>query len=192
MAEARGGTSAPSRWSSVQLRSAIGHSSRHIPASSKTLREHVFISEILQEGWFGRDQRIEVLRSEVDDSGYDLVLECGGIVRHIQLKSSRFDATTASQTVNLSLAEKPAGCVLWPLWEEDQLAGRMKFRYLFFGGGPRKRLPDIHCFPVGKHSKGDSMGVKKERPAIRVIRKSQFQEIPDIKTLLEVLFGTRP
>jgi hypothetical protein len=158
----------------------------------ENMREHVFISHILQEAWFSRDQRVKVLRSEVDDSGYDLVFECGGIVRHIQLKSSRIDATTASQTVNLSLAEKPAGCVLWLLWEEDQIGGRMKFGYLFFGGGPRERLPDVRGFPVGRHSKGDIMGVKKERPAIRVIRKNQFQRIADIKSLLEVLFGPVP
>ena len=49
------------------------------------LIEHVFISEILQESWFVREQPLEVLKSEVDAYGYDLVLECNGVTRHILL-----------------------------------------------------------------------------------------------------------
>lgn len=62
--------------------------------------EHVFISEVLQETWLRHGRTIEVLRSEVDSSGYDLVLEYNGIVRHVQLKGSRADSATALQKVN--------------------------------------------------------------------------------------------
>jgi hypothetical protein len=36
------------------------------------LVEHVFISEVLQEAWYSYGRTIEVLRSEVDSSGYDI------------------------------------------------------------------------------------------------------------------------
>jgi hypothetical protein len=39
------------------------------------LVEHSFVSEILQEVYFGRVRAGEVLRSEIDASGYDLGLE---------------------------------------------------------------------------------------------------------------------
>ena len=45
----------------------------------ENLFEHIFISEILQEAWVKRRQVIDVLRSEVDSSGYDFGLgERGG------------------------------------------------------------------------------------------------------------------
>lgn len=47
--------------------------------------EHIFISEVLQEAWLKYGRTIEVLRSGVDSSGYDLVLEYNSIVRHVQL-----------------------------------------------------------------------------------------------------------
>lgn len=52
------------------------------------LVEHVFISELLQEVYFRHQKTVEVLRAEVDSSGYDIVLECNGFIRHVQLKTS--------------------------------------------------------------------------------------------------------
>ena len=77
------------------------------------LVEHVFISEILQEVWFAFGHTTEVLRSEVDSSGYDIVLECNDVVRHVQLKTSKSDAKRASQNVNIAIARKPSGCIVW-------------------------------------------------------------------------------
>ena len=59
------------------------------------LREHVFLAEVLQEAWLRHGLPVSVLRSKVDSFGYDLVLECDGRTRHIQLKSSKWDATTS-------------------------------------------------------------------------------------------------
>ena len=53
------------------------------------LVEHVFISEVLQEVWFHFGLTVEVLRSEVDASGYDVVFECNKKVRHVQLRLPR-------------------------------------------------------------------------------------------------------
>ena len=69
--------------------------------------EYVFVSEVLQETWYRFGEQVEVLRSEVDAYGYDLVLECRGIVRHVQLKTSTRAAKTAKQNINLRLAGKP-------------------------------------------------------------------------------------
>jgi hypothetical protein len=56
------------------------------------LVEHAFVSEILQEVYYGRGQVVEVLRSEVESNGYDLILKSNGVMRHVQLKTSRTDA----------------------------------------------------------------------------------------------------
>lgn len=96
------------------------------------LAEHVFISEILQEAFFRFGKTVEVLRSEIDSSGYDIVLECNGVIRHVQLKTSLMNATTSIQKINVALAEKPSGCVIWLKRELDNENLRIKLRYLFW------------------------------------------------------------
>lgn len=155
------------------------------------LIEHAFVSEILQEVYYGYGQVVEVLRSELDASGYDLVLECNGTMRHVQLKTSRPDGRTAVQKVHLKLAEKPGGCVVWIMRHEDPETRRMRLSYRYFGGEPSERLPSLDQFKLAKHSKGDAFGEKKERPAIRVIPKSSFRVIETTSELVGVLFGLR-
>lgn len=154
------------------------------------LVEHVFISEVLQEVWFRFRKTVEVLRSEVDASGYDVVLECNGELRHVQLKTSKKDGKTASQKVNVALSSKPSGCVVWILRDEDQNDYRMRLTYLFFGaevaGAP---LPTLDGLQVGKHTKGNKDGVKAERQSIRIIPKREFEPIGTTTELVTRLFG---
>jgi hypothetical protein len=70
--------------------------------------EHIFISEALKVMWRMGYRDMEVLRSEVDNAGYDLVLSHRGIIRHIQLKASYADARTAHQTVHRHLSRNRA------------------------------------------------------------------------------------
>jgi len=159
------------------------------------LLEHVFVSELLQEAWLNRHQTVEVLRSEVDASGYDLVLECNGVIRHVQLKSSKADAKTSKQNVNIKLAEKPSGCVVWLIFAEGVTPGRVELSYLFFGGHPREPLCSderLRTFKVATHTKGDATGHKAERPGSRVVPKSAFTKIDSTRELLERLFGPLP
>lgn len=151
------------------------------------LVEHVFVSEVLQEVWYVFGQTVEVLRSEVDSSGYDVVFECNGIVRHVQLKTSKADAKASSQKVNVALAIKPSGCIVWIVRHEDQ--SRIKLSYRFFGGDAGQPLPSLKEFEVAKHSKGNAKGEKTERPAIRVVPKNQFVVIATTRELVGKLFG---
>jgi len=153
------------------------------------LVEHVFISEVLQEVWFGFGKTIEVLRSEVDSSGYDLVLECNRVLRHIQLKTSKSDAKRQTQNVNVALEEKASGCVVWLVRNEEQTTGRVRLRYLFFGDEAGQPLPPLNGFRLGKHTKGDSTGKKKVRTTIRLVPKSHFERIDTTRELVQRLFG---
>lgn len=152
------------------------------------LVEHVFISEVLQEVWFGFGMTVEVLRSEVDSSGYDIVFECNGVLRHIQLKTSKEDAKRQTQNVNIALATKPSGCIVWLVRNEDLTTRRVQLSYLFFGDVAGQPLPPLDEFRVGKHSKGDSTGEKKERSSIRLVPKSRFERIETTRELVERLF----
>lgn len=153
------------------------------------LVEHVFISEVLQEAWFRFGKTVEVLRSEVDASGYDVVFDCNGCLRHVQLKTSKIGGKTARQKVNVALSEKPSGCVVWIFRNEDQVAHRMCLQYLFFGGEAGQPLPSLDGLQVGKHTKGNKDGVKAERQAIRVLPKRRFEKIDSITELVNRLFG---
>ncbi|MBL8813359.1 MAG: hypothetical protein JNM43_24550 [Planctomycetaceae bacterium] len=153
------------------------------------LVEHVFISEVLQEVWFRFGQTVEVLRSEVDASGYDVVLECNGILRHVQLKTSAAGARTAGHKINVALATKPSGCVVWIQRHEEN--HRMTLSYLFFGAdaGQPLLLPDD--LKVGKHTKGNKDGVKAVRPLIRVVPKTRFHRVNTTTELVARLFNLK-
>ena len=153
------------------------------------LVEHVFISEVLQEAWYYYGKTVEVLRSEVDASGYDVVLECNEVLRHVQLKTSRRESKTARQKVNIGLAAKPSGCIVWIVRSEDTESCRASLSYLFFGGASGTPLPSLDGFKVATHTKGNAEGVKKERAAIRVIPKAKFTPIATTRELVAVLFG---
>jgi hypothetical protein len=155
------------------------------------LVEHVFISELLQEAWYRYGVTVEVLRSEIDSSGYDIVFECNGIVRHVQMKTSAVGARAAHRNVNIALAGKPSGCILWVFRDEDLHTCRMKLTYRFFGAAPGRPLPDLNGYRVGKHPKGNAQGIKSERPDIRLVPRGAFVDVGSTTELLDVLFGLR-
>jgi hypothetical protein len=93
--------------------------------------EHLFVGELLRTLWQRGARRVELLRAEVDAGGYDLVLECNGIIRHIQLKSSY--RGTKSERPNIRVVSKSdfkvlssmgdLACALFDLSENAAQAG---------------------------------------------------------------------
>jgi hypothetical protein len=149
------------------------------------LIEHLFVGDLLRCLWRQGIRDIEVLRAEVDRAGYDLVLEAGGILRHIQVKTSYRGAKTARVGINTGLATKPGGCVIWIWFDPDTMD---LGPFLWFGGEPGKPLPPLGD-RVGKHSKGDSTGNKAARPKIRLILKGQFSTLSSMAEVAQALFG---
>jgi hypothetical protein len=160
----------------------------HTTTSStrEKLIEHLFIGELLRHLWLQGIRDMEVLRAEVDCGGFDLVVECGGILRHIQLKASHKKAKTDSVGINTALSKKPSGCVIWLFFDEATLEFS-GFRW--FGAGPGRQLPALGD-KVARHSKPNSKGVKTARPRIREIKKSAFQSLVSIEEVAGVLFGS--
>lgn len=146
---------------------------------------HLFIGRCLQKLWVRGIYEAEVLKADVDASGYDVVVEAAGVARHIQLKASLVGGRTASQKINLALADKPAGCVVWMVCRPDTLDFQC-FRW--FGSGPHEPLALPTNLRTAKHTKGDSTGDKKERAQIRVLPKGLFETIDDLDDLLDRLF----
>jgi len=150
--------------------------------------EHVFIGETLRRLWVRGITDVEVLRSEFDAGGYDLVMCRGPVVRHIQFKVSRVDGKTAAIKASLRLAEKPSGCVLWIL-----VTSALELQtFLWFGGAPGQPLPDIANLRVAQHTKANVKGIKLERPDHRVIPRSRFESLGSLDEVLQRLFGALP
>jgi hypothetical protein len=149
------------------------------------LLEHVFVGDLLRVLWRRGTFDAEVLRPEVDRGGYDLALECDHVFRHVQLKSSHRGAKTAAIAINLKLAAKPSGCVIWVLFDPDTLE---LGPFLWFGGTPGKPLPPTGD-RVARHSKADALGRKAERPNLRVVRRSRFTVLATMEDVVAALFG---
>jgi hypothetical protein len=150
------------------------------------LLEHVFVGELLQYLWRAQRRDVEVLRAEIDASGYDLVLECNGVLRHVQFKSSHRDASTREVTVHVNLVKKPSGCVIWIVFDADTLK---LGPFLWFGAPPGQPLPTLADFPVAHHVKGNRAGKKAPRPNLRVVGRRHFEEMPNIDSVAVALFG---
>lgn len=151
------------------------------------LIEHLFVGEIMRELWSRNRRDIEVLRPVTDAAGYDIVIACNGIIRHIQLKTSGTSAKTVVQKVNIALASQPSGCVVWIIINPNTLEIGS---YLWFGGQPGTKLPGLGD-KFGKHTKGDQHGVKAQRPNIRQLAKGKFTKVANTAVLVDLLFGER-
>ncbi|MBI2234762.1 MAG: hypothetical protein HYU57_07265 [Micavibrio aeruginosavorus] len=149
--------------------------------------EHLFVSEVLKYLWRMGRRDIEVSRSEVDSGGYDVVLDCMGVTRHIQLKASYDGAKTQTQKINVSLFKKPSGCVVWIKFDKDALA---LGPYLFFGGSPGEKLPDLSEFKTAKHTKANAEGIKAERSNHKIVPVGKFRKVDSIDNLVSLLFGS--
>ena len=152
------------------------------------LLEHLFAGAVMSHLWLNGFGRLEMLKPQVDNSGYDIVLEANSVVRHIQLKASHLDSSTHQVNVNVSLQDKPSGCVVWTYFNNETLE---LGPFLWFGGTPGEPLPNLGAYGVAKHAKANAAGIKAERPNIRVVRKNQFTVLGSIDDLVARLFGDK-
>lgn len=154
-------------------------------AAREKIVEHVFAAKLLQYAW-SKDVDLEVLRSEVDAAGYDLVLEAAGVVRHVQLKATIVGGRRAKVDVHVRLCDKPSGCVIWL----DVTATELEIVGIrWFGAPPGAPLPCVQGFRIAKHTKANAQGIKAERPGKRQIPQSAFESVPTVDALFTRLFG---
>lgn len=158
--------------------------SSHSTVIEKTL-EHRFLADLCSHLWTRGIHDFGVSQSQVDHYGYDVIVEVGEVVRHIQLKIAHLQAKRVKVSVNTRLSLKPSGCVVWMFYQPDDL---MIDHYRWFGGGPGERLPALGD-RITRHAKGDSEGVKAERPGHRDVSKASFTVVSSISELSEKLFG---
>lgn len=146
--------------------------------------EHIFLAELSRALLLDLRTPFEVLRAEFDASGYDMAIEAGGRLRHVQLKATASTGSRASVDVQLALADKPGGCVVWIYVDPQTLA---LGPFLWFGGEPGRPLPPLGDREV-RHSRGDATGAKKVRAGLRRLPRGSFTRFDAIRELAMAMF----
>jgi hypothetical protein len=149
--------------------------------------EHLLLAELGLE-LMARGVEFEVLHGETDRDGHDVVMEAGGVLRHMQLKVTVLGGARSDITVNTRLAAKPAACVVWLTFDP---ATRNFSGIRWLGGRPGTPLPGLGD-KVARHSRANTDGVKGYRPGHRVIPAGRFDRLDDVGHLADRLFGMQP
>lgn len=155
-----------------------------LSVAREKLLEHRLLSD-LAVLMLRRGSPLEILRSEYDSRGYDVVLEASGFLRHLQLKASRQGGKRRQVSISVYLRAKTSGCVVWVFYDPTSLA-ITELRWL--GGSPGEPLPSLGT-AVARHAKGTSEGTKNFRPALRNVGLGKFERLAGIQELADRLFG---
>lgn len=148
--------------------------------------ERVFLTDLSRVLLIGLRIPFEVLRSEFDGHGFDVIVEARGIVRHVQLKATRIGGKRASVDVNLALADKPGGCVVWFMADPEALTVGP---FYWLGQPPGEPL-DVPDGQNARHSRANALGVKGERKGLRRVPMGKFTRMEGIEEVAMAMFGT--
>ncbi|MGX5665887.1 hypothetical protein ACWKW9_07900 [Rhizobium daejeonense] len=149
----------------------------------ENILEHLFIGSALRGLWQQGIVDVEILRSEFDAYGYDLVISRGQVVRHVQLKSG---TSLKKVSVSKHLASKPSGCVVF-ICVDDQLS---MGPFYYFGAPAGAPLPDIDTMKVARRATHTSQKVRPERHMHRELMTKEFRRFLTLDELLHALIGS--
>lgn len=159
--------------------------SQHSSRREKIL-EASFIGGLLSELWQREMYDAEILRSDVDAAGYDLVLSTPNGDRHIQLKSCLFGGKAATWPINGKLVDKPSGCVIVIIVDRSDLSVK---GYLWFGNRLGEKCEVVRAGRRSTHTKGDSKGKKSARLDSFRLTKAKFTKVDSFSGLADLLLS---
>jgi hypothetical protein len=151
----------------------------------ESIVEHLFVGEVLRLLWCQDKFKVEILKPQVDNAGYDLAIACNSTLWHVQLKSCNEDGKRSSVNVGLELTKKRNWCVIWIFVDKD--LGFKSFRW--FGSDSGQFVEGD--FKPTKHTKGNATGHKAERPGYREVPRSKFEKLTKDQ-VIQRLFDVSP
>jgi hypothetical protein len=164
---------------------ALDPHSQHSSRREKIL-EASFIGGLLSELWRREMYDVEILRSDVDAAGYDLVLSTPNGDRHIQLKSCLYGGKVASWPINGKLVDKASGCVIVIIVDRSDLSAK---GYLWFGNVLGAKCQNVREGKRTTHTKGDSTGKKSARLDSFRLTKAKFTKVDSFSGLANLLLS---
>ena len=147
--------------------------------------EFGFLGDLLRRFWVEGVRDLEVLRSDVDAWGYDIVLARRGMMRHIQLKASKRNGSTRAVPVNGGLQDKPGGCVVWMMYDPSTLAIGP---YLWFGAAPSDPAPSIRTLAPARRPTANALGEKPLRANTYLLPRSRCERLDGLADVAARLF----
>lgn len=159
----------------------------HQSSMRENVFEHMLLGQLGAE-LLARGVEYDEFHSSVVKEGFDILLEAGGVLRHVQLKVKIKDGARSEVTVGTRLAARPSGCVVWLTYDPVE---RDFCEIRWFGGAPGQPLPDLGS-RVARHTRANSRGVKADRPDHRIVPARRFEKLEDIAHLADRLFGLLP
>lgn len=152
---------------------------------------HALVVELSSLVW-NRDPfaSLQVFNSEVDDSGFDIVLGLGAQLRYIQLKQAHDEKTPTHCSVRLSFSSLPGSCVVLM---SHSLTDLRLTKFRFFGGAPSEPMSNIDAMRQSKvPGRRNAAGERKVRTNYRDVPVKSFQGPLSCAELLDVLFPCTP
>jgi hypothetical protein len=162
---------------------ALAERSSHV----ENVLRHAFLAELAGEVW--RDDPNEPLgisNAEVDDSGYDVVLERNAAIRRIQLKQHHEGKMPRAFSVRVEFATYPGSCIVAIA---HSLTDLKPTSYSFYGCGPEEPMPYIEAHRTTKApGRRTADGQRIMRLKYRDVPFSRFKKNLSIRQLIEELF----
>ena len=149
---------------------------------------HRMVASLAGELW-RRDPTmpLHIFTSEVDDSGFDLVLGCGTKLRYIQVKQVHTKGAASKFSVRLDFTRMPGSCVVVVVHTEDELKVD---HFLFYGGAVHEPMPSVEDNKASiLPGKRDIDGKRKTRQHYRDVKRNKFRGPLTTAELLDALFG---
>ncbi|WP_155837301.1 hypothetical protein [Herminiimonas sp. CN] len=169
---------------SAEYRKALAERSSYV----ENVLVHRMVADLAGELW-RRDPTmpLNIFNSEVDDSGFDLVLGCGSKLRYIQVKQVHAKGAASKFSVRLDFTRMHGSCVVVVVHTEDEL---LIDHFLFYGGMAHEPMPSVEDNKASiTPGRRDSDGNRKTRQHYRDVKRNKFKGPLTTAELLDTLFG---
>ncbi len=127
--------------------------------------------------------KVTILNAEVDDSGIELVLNVGEVIRQIQMKTLNKRDAPNPYNIADSVFSIAGGCVIWMCYNHLDMRPT---RYHLLGGPQNNCMRNASNFPIGKKQ---VKGKKVDRAGYRHVKtKEANQRDLTLAKLMDLLF----
>jgi hypothetical protein len=162
---------------------ALAERSSHV----ENVVRHAFLAELAGEVW--RDDPHEPLgisNAEVDDAGYDLVLERDATIRRIQLKQAHDKKIPKKFSVRVEFATHPGSCIVVVA---HSLLDLKPTSYSFYGSAPTEPMPYVEAHrTTAAPGRRKADGSRILRIRYRDVPFSRFKKNLSMRQLIRELF----
>lgn len=146
--------------------------------------EHLFVGELLRQLWRRKRFDVEVLRSEFDAHGYDLVITRGSLVRHVQLKSG-VQSKPGRIALSTNLERRGSGCAIWIGVQNDLTMAR----FYYLGARPGEPFTFGAMATAARRVGRTARGIRPLRGNHVIAPAAMWQEVNGIEGCIRALLG---